>query len=115
MHCVMESGREDGATANGIPWHLNSKVNQVADLSQKPKLEKSELISTLSLLMPGHIFGGIAFPLPGPLGGDVQDGWKMPDRDRDFPGHETFSQDFYSYPFLVVEPPPSERWWWRRW
>ena len=108
MHCVMESGREDGVPVNGIPWNLNSKVGQEADLSQKPKLEKSESFSISPTLVPGHISGGIPFPLPGPLGGDVDDGWKVPDRDRHFPGHETSFQEFYSYPFLVVDPPPSD-------
>ena len=73
--------------------------------------------------MPGHFVGGIFVPLPGPVGGEVRDGFLLPgpeevhgqdgvevaDRDRNFPGHETFSQEFYSHPFLVVEPPPSDR------
>ena len=109
MHCVMESGREDGVPVNGIPWNLNSKVGQEADLSQKPKLEKSELFSTLPALMPGHLVGGILLPLPGPSGGDGFDSREVADRDRDSTGYETYSQDLVSYPLLVVEPPPSDR------
>ena len=104
MHCVMESGREDGVPVNGIPWNLNSKVGQEADLSQKPKLEKSESSTISPILMPGHISGGIPFPLPGPLGGDVHDGWKVHDRHRNFTSHETSFQESYSYPFLWWNP-----------
>ena len=72
--------------------------------------------------MPGHSVGGIFVPLPGPVSGEVRDGFLLAgpeevhgqdgvdvaDRDRNFPGQETFSQEFYSYLLLVVEPPPSD-------
>ena len=91
----MESGM-----AEGVPVH------GTCGLSQKPKLDRS---SSLPSLIPGHLHGGIPFPLPGPSGGDVQDGMEVADQDQNFPSLETFSQEFYSYPFLVVEPPPSDR------
>ena len=81
-------------------------VHGTCGLSQKPKLDRS---SSLPSLIPGHLHGGIPFPLPGPSGGDVQDGMEVADQDQNFPSLETFSQEFYSYPFLVVEPPPSDR------
>ena len=86
--------------AEGVP------VNGTCGLSQKPNLDRS---STLPSLIPGHLHGGILFPLPGPSGGDVQDGMEVADQDQNFPRLETFSEEFYSYPFLVVEPPPSDR------
>ena len=61
--------------------------------------------------MPGHLSGGLLLPLSGPTGGDdihAHDGWKVADRDRDFPSCETAPLDNASYPLLVVEGPPSD-------